>query len=117
MNSQQKFSPLAQTPTVASTRRCNPASASPELLRSIPGVDPQLIDDYVRERTEAIEQGLPMPPAPPIGSYLSNAKGLAYHMVVDVELDSGTRASARVVVSQARRPGQVFHVLSWREGR
>lgn len=113
----QLFAALVEHLTVAGHQGINPEAASPTLLRTIPGVDPELIETYIQERSEAIEQGQPLPSPPPLGNYLSNAKGLAYHMVVDVTLDSGTRISARVVVAQARRPGQVFHVISWREGR
>jgi general secretion pathway protein K len=102
--------------TVSGHKGVNPEAASLEVLSAVPDIDPQLVMDYVQQRTASIAADVPLPPAPPLGEYLSQAKGLAYHINVEARLETGTRTAVKAVVTQARRPGQVFHIIAWHEG-
>lgn len=110
------YARLAPYLTVVGHKGLNPEAASLRLLQTVPDVDVALVEAYVAERDAAIAEGLPPPPPPPLGAYLSRAKGLAYHMLVEVILDSGARTQVQAVITQARRPGQVFHIMSWQDG-
>jgi general secretion pathway protein K len=110
------YEKIADFITVSGHKGVNPEAASLEVLSTIPDVDPQLIMDYVQQRSENIATGEPSPPPPPLGEYLSQAKGLAYHININARLDTGTQITIKAVVTQARRPGQVFHIISWNEG-
>ena len=102
--------------TVSGHKGINPAAASLIVLSAVPNIDIALVTDYVEQRSLSIEQDLPLPPAPPLGAYLSKARGLAYHMKLEVRLDSGTQTAVEATIAQARRPGQAYHIIAWREG-
>jgi len=95
----------------------NPAVAAPEVLYALPDVDPLLIEQYLQLREESIQQALPPPPAPNLGAHLSQAQGLAYDVGVTVNFESGTVAFVEATVTQGRRADQVYHLLTWREGK
>ena len=102
--------------TVAGHKGINPEVAPAEVLNIVPDIDLQLVEAYIIQRAESIADGNPLPPAPPLGPHLSKARGLAYHMTLDVLLDTGTKTAIKAVVTQSRRPGEVYHTLSWQEG-
>ena len=102
--------------TVSGHKGINPEAASLEVLSAMPDVDIQLIADYVQQRTDSIAAGEPLPPPPQLGGFLSQAKGLAYHMKIEARLVTGTKTTIQATVTQARRPGQVYHIISWHEG-
>jgi general secretion pathway protein K len=112
----QLYEKLFEFITVAGHKGVNPEAASLEVLSAVPDIDSQLVMDYVPQRTESIATGIPLPPAPPLGEYLSQARGLAYHMSVKARLETGTQTTIKAVITQARRPGQVFHIIAWHEG-
>ncbi|NJN46353.1 MAG: general secretion pathway protein GspK [Candidatus Competibacteraceae bacterium] len=111
----------------------DPTVASATVLHAMPGVDPAVVDDYVAARTESFAEGQPPPPPPALGPYLSPSRGLAYHITVEAQLDTGVTTSISTVISlqgQTPRPaatqipgggGEItarqFSLLVWREGR
>lgn len=95
----------------------NPALASAATLLAVPGIDALSIEDYIELRAEHQSQGLPPPPPPVIGAYLSQGRGLAYHIIVDVQVESGASAFVEAVVTRERRQNQLYHVRVWRESR
>ena len=83
----------------------------------MPGLDPLSIEDYIELRAENQSQGFPPPPPPVIGAYLSQSRGLAYHITVEVQVESGASAFVEAVVTRERRQNQLYHVRVWRESR
>ncbi len=109
---------LAERVTVFSRQPgINPAVASGNLLRILPDVDAATIDDYLIARAEHFAQGLPPPPVPINSPFFSTAQGLAYHVAVKAHLTTGVTALIEATIAQPRRPGEVYHVLTWREDR
>jgi general secretion pathway protein K len=106
------------------------AIASAALLRALPEVEPETLEDYLTARAESQAQGLPPPPPPQaLSPYLSPSRGLTYHITVTVQLESGASTSIEAVASRReggadRRPargdeaeGESYSLLAWREGR
>lgn len=93
----------------------NPAAASEAVLNAVPDTDPQEIADYIALRDEAIEQELPLPPPPDLGPYLSGGRGLAYHISVAAQLDTGTKTRVESVVLRGRRADRLYSIAAWRE--
>lgn len=97
----------------------DPAAASDSVLRALPGIDPAVIDDYLALRAEQVTQGLPPPPLPVTGPYLSQSKRVAYHIHVAARLDNGSAFSSETVIktggdNQSRE--LPYRQLVWREG-
>lgn len=112
------YSRIAGSLTVFSMQAgVNAAKAPAPVLRALPDVDPQVIEDYLALRADYAARGLPPPPPPGLGPYLSGGGGVAYDITVVVQLNSGVLASVEAVVTQARQAGQPYRLLAWREGR
>ncbi|HZZ94533.1 MAG TPA: hypothetical protein VFE23_18360 [Usitatibacter sp.] len=92
----------------------NPAIAPREILLAIPGVTPELVDDYIRRRTDALAASQPVPPFPQAAAYTSGAS-----MVTDVRaearLDDGTYFSRDAVALLRSVPRRPVAYLVWRE--
>ncbi|MEE4379662.1 MAG: hypothetical protein V2J55_19415 [Candidatus Competibacteraceae bacterium] len=107
----------------------DPTIASATVLRAMPGVDPAAVDEYIAARAESSAEGLPPPPPPALGPYLSPSRGLAYHITVEAQLDTGVATSITAVVSLQGAPTgrpvpgnnelrqRQYSLLVWREGR
>lgn len=93
----------------------DPAAASAAVLNAIPDVDTQAVAEYIKLRTESIEQNLPLPPPPDLGPYLSGGRGIAYYISVEAELDTGTKSAVQAIITQARNASQAYTVAAWRE--
>ena len=94
----------------------NPAVASANVLKALPGADPKAIDDYLAARADNAAQGLPPPPPPVASPYLAAGGGIAYHITVQAQLDTGVTVSVEAVVGQSRQATQPYHLFAWREG-
>ena len=95
----------------------DPALATADVLKSIPGVDPEEVDAYVEERGENFAQGLPAPPPPEeVVAYLSSSGELTYHIGAKAILESGVTVSVEAVVVLTRQPDRPFQLRMWREG-
>ena len=95
----------------------NPEIAPAEVLKAIPGLDPQAVDEYLEQRAHNQAQGLPPPePLAVAGPYLSRGRRLTYHIAAEARVENGATASIEVVAAQARRAEQPFQLLAWREG-
>ena len=92
----------------------NPTIAPREVLLAIPGVTPQLVDDYLRRRAEAAAAGQPLPPFPQAAAYTAGAS-----MVTDVRaearLDDGTYFAREAVALLRSVPRRPVSFLVWRE--
>ena len=92
----------------------NPTVASREVLMAIPGVTPELVDDYLRRRADAFAQGQVAPPFPQAGAFTSGAS-----MVTDVRsearLDDGTYFAREAVALLRSVPRRPVSFMVWRE--
>ena len=95
----------------------NPAAASARVLKALSDADPEVIDEYIQERRDNFEQGLPPPVPPDIGPHLARSQGLAYHVAVESRLDTGTVAFVEATISPQRRRNQAYGMQVWREGK
>lgn len=96
----------------------NPAAAPKEVLLSIPGVNPDVIMNYLAER-KARQVAGETPPLPPIGGpYLAPAGGQAYRVRAKAKLEGGESVIIEAVISPGSGMGGVipYSVVSqWRE--
>jgi general secretion pathway protein K len=96
----------------------NPAAAPREVLLSVPGIDPRLIEAYLEERRVRRARG-EVPPLPPIGGgYVAQAEGLAYSVRAEARIEGGGMAIIEAVVSPGSNVGSIIpysSVLEWRE--
>jgi len=92
----------------------NPTVATRDVLMAIPGVTPELVDDYVRRRAEAFAQGQAAPAFPAAGAYTSGAS-----MVTDVRaearLEDGTYFAREAVALLRSVPRRPVAFMVWRE--
>ena len=95
----------------------NPAMASATLLRALPEIDTESVDEYLEARSESVIQGLPIPEAPFSNPHLSEGRTLAYHIRAKAVLDSGSTASIEAVITPGLKYDLPYRQLAWREGR
>jgi general secretion pathway protein K len=109
------------------------AQAAKEVLYVLPGIDVELIDQYIAARRENAINGLPPPPAPivsgsgmaPAGQTGGNVPAAAVSggaeqkgamtVVAEAMLDDGTTAAIRALVKRQESPTGTspFQVLKW----
>jgi general secretion pathway protein K len=94
----------------------NPAFAPAAVLKSLPGVDQRVVEDYLRRRAENTLQGLP-PPSPVTGPYLVQGGGKAYHVNIEAQTASGVAAFLETVVSPPNSPKSLYRILAWQEDK
>jgi general secretion pathway protein K len=92
----------------------NAPLATREVLLAIPGVTPEIVDEYIQRRAEALAAGQP-PPAFPQGAAFAGGTAMITNVRAEARLDDGTyfaREAVALLRSAPRRP--VTFVL-WRE--
>lgn len=96
----------------------NPALASAKVLRAIPGLDPQTVQDYLQQRAARQQQNLPPPPLPGAGSYVSTTGGLAFYVSVRAQPANATAPTyVTAVIGGRQRAQEAYHIAYWQEGR
>jgi general secretion pathway protein K len=92
----------------------NAAFARREVLLAIPGVTPEIADDYIQRRSDALAAGQP-PPVFAQGAAFAGGAAMITNVRAEARLDDGTyfaREAVALLRSQPRKP--VTFVL-WRE--
>jgi general secretion pathway protein K len=106
---------LAPMITVYSRQQgVNPTIASREVLLAIPGLTPQLVDDYLQRRADAAAANQPLPTLPQAAAYIAGAS-MVTEVRAEARLDDGTyfaREAVALLRSVPRRPASF---LVWRE--
>jgi len=93
----------------------NPATASRDVLLSLPGITPDRVDAFIAGRAEALAQRLPIPPLPAAQAYTAGAV-IAWRISAQARAPDGVTFVRDAVLStqfSARRP---LVVLLWQEG-
>jgi general secretion pathway protein K len=92
----------------------NSTVAQRNVLLSFPGATPELVDTYIEQRRQALEQGvLPLPF--PLGQGLTaNATGSTFSIQVLADLGDNTRFFREAVVRPLGSPSEPITFLAWR---
>lgn len=92
----------------------NPALASRDVLLAIPGVTPELVDDYIRRREEALASNQPAPAFVQAAAYTSGAS-MVTNVRAEARLDDGTYFAREAVALLRSLPRRPVSFLVWRE--
>jgi len=109
------FAWLAPLVTVYSGQaKVSLAKASAEVLRSLPELDPTLLESYLMQRLQSGQQDLPPPPFPTeLGQPGQNNASPTISIISEVLLDDGTAAKIIAVLAASQNAQTPFHVLDW----
>ncbi len=92
----------------------NPQVASRDVLRAIPGLTTEVVDDFIARREAAMAAGEPLPTLPQAGAYASgNSPVLNIRSMAQV--DDGTLFVREAVALLRPIPGKPVTYVSWRE--
>lgn len=107
------YKQLAPRLTVHSMQRTvNPAFAYADVLSSIPGITPEEVEAYLAVRLQALEQGLPVPaPEGPFAQYFSTAVGPVFRIFAEIDLKSGGKVEAEVIMNAELRTTKGYKIL------
>jgi len=92
----------------------NPTIAPREVLLAIPGVTPELVDDYIRRRTDALATNQPAPAFPQAAAYTAGAS-MVTNVRAEAQLDDGTYFAREAVALLRSLPRRPVEFLVWRE--
>jgi len=110
------MSRIAGSITIYSRQRgLNPATATRDALRALPGVTPEQVDAYIASRSEALANQLPLPPLPAAQPYLSGTVPV-WRTHVEAKTPDGVTFARDAVVRPQNDPRQPMVVLLWQEG-
>lgn len=92
------------------------AKASREVLLTLPGIDPALIDQYLELRRQSAINGTPMQPFS-LGSALQSGSGSdegAVEIASEALLEDGSQSIIKaVIVKNISDPASLFQILNW----
>jgi general secretion pathway protein K len=93
----------------------NPATASREVLLSIPGLAPEVIDRFLAMRDQAHARREPVPQFPEAGAFAAPASVLVTSVVARAELEDGTVFVRDAVVMVKPASRRLVTPLVWRQ--
>jgi general secretion pathway protein K len=93
----------------------NPLTASREVLLILPGATPELVDQYLQQREDAIAANLPVPPFPPAQGFATGPSPL-WRIRAEVAMPDGVTFVREAVVRATADPRRPFFALVWSEG-
>ncbi len=112
------YKKLAGALTVdARQRTVNPAFASREVLLAVPGVTPEEVDEYIAQRQQAREQGLPVPMPAFGGAFFKNSMGTRFRLFAELDLAGGGKAQAEMVVDTRKKTRKGYMLLQKKYGK
>lgn len=92
----------------------NPQIASRDVLLSIPGLTPDVVDDYLARRADAQANGQPLPALPQAGMY-SSGNSLVISVRSQATLEDGTYFAREAVAMLRPAPRKPVTFVLWRE--
>lgn len=106
---------IAPSITIYSRQRgVNPQVASRDVLLAIPGVTPEIADDYIARREAALANGEPLPGLPQAGAFaVSGSMVISVH--TEARLDDGTFFARDAVALLRPAPRKPVTFVAWRE--
>jgi len=90
-------------------------AATRDVLLAIPGLTPEVVDDYVARREDARANGQPLPPFPQAGGFASG-NSLVLSVTSEARLEDGTFFSREAVALMRPAPRKPVTFVAWREG-
>jgi general secretion pathway protein K len=107
---------VAPALTVHSGQRgVNAATANRQTLLAFPGATPEIVDDYITRRDEAITNELPVPPFPLAQGYMASAVPV-WRIRAEAHRPDGVSFVREAVVRATADPRRPFFALLWSEG-
>ena len=92
----------------------NPQLASRDVLLAIPSLSPEMVDDYVARREEALANGQPVPTLPGAGAF-GTGNSLVVSVRSEAQLDDGTYFAREAVALLRPVPRKPVTFVVWRE--
>jgi len=92
----------------------NPQLASRDVLLAIPGLTPEVVDDYLARRADAYANGQPIPTLPQAGAF-GAGNSLVVSIRSEAALDDGTYFAREAVALLRPAPRKPVTFVSWRE--
>jgi general secretion pathway protein K len=90
--------------------------APKEVLLSIPGVNPAVVDQYVARRLELAIAGQPVPIFESAGAFSFSAQGLSAYTVRSIAImQDGAKFARQSTFRLGSDPKRMIHVIEWRE--
>ncbi len=106
---------IAPFVTVFSRQRgVNPQIAAREVLLAIPGLTPEVVDEYIARREEARAQNLPLPGLPQASAFTS-LSSMVLSVRSESQLDDGTHFVREAVALTRPAPRKPVTFIAWRE--
>jgi general secretion pathway protein K len=95
----------------------DPLTAPAEVLRSLPGANPQEIETFLAERERLGPEPGALPPLSGVTGYLVHRGLQAVMIISEGKIVGGTTFTREVVVALAPDPSAPYSVLTWRPAR
>jgi general secretion pathway protein K len=92
----------------------NPATASRDVLLSLPNATPESVDAFIVQRTAALAAKQPLPPFPPAQAYFSNNINV-WRIRADAWLPDGVIFAREAVLRPSNDPARPIIALAWLE--
>ena len=106
------YKKLARMLTVnAGQRTVNPAFASREVLSAIPALDREIIDQYLAERKQALDEGSLVPKPAAGADFFNTAQGAVYRIFAEVEMSGDVRVKGEIVINIQTKTAGGYRVL------
>ncbi len=101
----------------AQSAKINPEYATADILKVLFGAENDgVIDEYVRQRQEAIEQGKPLPAFGLSADFIDQRGAGLFNAEVSVDLPDGEVYHAQTTILFSASRQQQIHFKGWREG-
>lgn len=92
----------------------NPQLASRDVLLAIPGMSPEIVDDYIARREDARAAAQPLPTLAQAASFMSGNSGVVF-MRAEARLEDGTWFGREAVALLRPAPRKPVTFIAWRE--
>lgn len=92
----------------------NPQIASRDVLLAIPGLTPEVVDDYIARREDARANGQPLPTLAQAGAYAAG-NSMVVSVRSEAALDDGTYFGREAVALLRPAPRRPVTFVAWRE--
>jgi general secretion pathway protein K len=92
----------------------NAAFATREVLLAIPGVTPEIVDEYIQRRADALAAGQP-PPVFAQGAAFAGGSAMITNVRAEARLDDGTYFAREAVALLRSAPRKPVTFVLWRE--
>jgi general secretion pathway protein K len=92
----------------------NPQLASRDVLLAIPSLTPEIVDDYIARRDDALANGQPVPSLPGAGAF-GAGNSLVVSVRSEAQLEDGTYFAREAVALLRPVPRKPVTFVAWRE--